>query len=152
MSMRQEIAVEQLDKRLESISIENLTKPVGGWIQAIRESIGMTSMQLAARLQVDQSVAIRHESRERAETISLGKLREVADALGCELVYAFKPRRPLMEMVRSQAREKARALVGRVSHSMALEDQALSAKSNEEEIDRLAEELLREKWSKLWRD
>lgn len=65
-------------------------------------------------------------SLERSEshgTIQLNTLRRAAEAMDCVLVYALVPRTSLTEMVDRRAREIALRALGRVSHSMALEDQ-----------------------------
>lgn len=150
--MNQDITVTQLDRRFQQIPTESLSIPQKGWIRAIREALGMTTGQLASRVKVDQSVVVRYEEREEKGTITVDTLRQVADALDCDLVYTFKPRRSLTQMIRERAMQKARDLVGRVSHSMNLEEQGLSKRANEEQVEQLTEELLRGKRKKLWED
>jgi hypothetical protein len=52
----------------------------------------------------------------------------MADALGCDLVYALVPRRPLRRMLEDQAFRRAEALVERVSESMEMEDQGVAVR------------------------
>jgi predicted DNA-binding mobile mystery protein A len=68
-----------------------------------------------------------HLERSEAEyRITLGSLREAADALGCELVYALVPKSgSVQEIPEERARNRAAANVRSVEHSMALEDQAV---------------------------
>jgi hypothetical protein len=47
----------------------------------------------------------------------------VAEALDCVVIYALVPKADLTEMVDQRAHEIALRALGRVSHSMALEDQ-----------------------------
>ena len=63
------------------------------------------------------------EESEANGTIQLKTLRRVAEALDCVVVYALVPKSSLTEMVDHRAREIALQALGRVSHSMALEDQ-----------------------------
>ena len=49
------------------------------------------------------------------------------------------PRRPLEESVSERARELALQQLGRVEHTMALEDQALTATGAEDRLDLLVE-------------
>lgn len=66
------------------------------------------------------------EKSEADYRITLGSLRDAADALGCELVYALVPRSGSMRQLAEQpARAKAAESVRAVEHSMALEDQAV---------------------------
>jgi predicted DNA-binding mobile mystery protein A len=114
-------------------------RPHGGWIRAIRDALGMSAADLAERLGVAQSTVARLEASERAETIQLSTLRRAAAALECDLVYALVPRRPLEESVSERARELALQQLGRVEHTMALEDQALAATGAEDRLELLAE-------------
>jgi hypothetical protein len=65
---------------------------------------------------------------ERAEVddrITLRSLRACADALDCDLVYAFVPRGATIEKtLAARVRAAASHTVHRVEHSMALEDQS----------------------------
>jgi predicted DNA-binding mobile mystery protein A len=113
-------------------------RPPRGWVRAIREALGMSARELAARLGVSQQAVSRLEAAEPEGAMTLDKLEEVARALGCRLEYALVPDRPLDEMVRDQARQKARALLDPVGHSMAMEGQDVDLT---EEVERLAAEL-----------
>lgn len=79
--------------------------------------------QLAERLGVSQPTVAAMESRDRKGTISVAKLREAADALGCDLAIALVPRVPFNEMIRLQATTKAREELARLKHTMKLEGQ-----------------------------
>ncbi len=111
----------------------------------------MTAEQLGARMNVTQPTVQRLEVSEASGTIQLGTLRRAADALDCELVYVLLPRRPLRETYDVRAREAARRELGMVSHTMALEDQAVVDEGEEEDdrLRRFIEEELdpRELWS-----
>ncbi len=79
-------------------------RPDGGWIREIRESLGMTTRQLAARMRQSQSAVSQLERSEVTDRVQLGSLRRAADALDCDLVYAFVPRTSLEATVRTRAR------------------------------------------------
>lgn len=113
-------------------------RPHGGWIRAIREALGMTAEDLADRLGVSQPSLTRLEKSERAGNIRLDTLTRVADALECDVIYALVPRRPLDEMVTMQARQRALERVGRVSHSMALEQQSIDDAKLAARVDDIA--------------
>jgi predicted DNA-binding mobile mystery protein A len=117
-------------------------RPHGGWIRAIRDAIGMTAEDLAARLGISQPSLTRLEKSERNGSIRLETLTRVADALECDVVYALVPRRPLGEMVTEQARRRAIEQVGRVAHTMALEDQAVDDSKMVWKVDVLADHYL----------
>ena len=73
----------------------------------------------------------------------MGRLRDAADALGCQLVYALVPKNgsvgSIQELAEEHARTKAAENVRAVEHSMALEDQAVGGvpEKIEEETKRI---------------
>ncbi len=127
------------------------TRPSRGWLKLIREALGRTERQQAQRLGISGPTLHKSEQAEADDRISLGQLRKLADGLDCELVYALVPRRPLTDMVRDRARAIAMEEVGGVAHTMALEDQRPAAERLRKQVDRRAEELVRGRWSELWR-
>lgn len=142
-----------LDNRLDALRSPNaLTRPTKGWLRAIRDALGMTTRQVANRAGVSQPTVTNWEQSEARDTITLGKLREAAEALNCELVYALVPRKPLEEEVRDRAAQVADAQLARTHHTMRLEAQGLRAEDLERERNRLIDELMRAKPSQLWED
>jgi predicted DNA-binding mobile mystery protein A len=109
----------------------------------------MTSAQLAKRLGVRQPSVVGLEQSEAKGTIELATLRRVAEALDCTLAYALVPNKPLEGMVRDRARALARQRLAPVEHSMRLEDQAVSAKDSEAQLDEFVRTM---KPSRLWDD
>jgi predicted DNA-binding mobile mystery protein A len=102
-----------------------LIRPPRGWIRAIREALGVSSGDLASRMKTNRSLVVQQEKAEAEDRITLKSLRAYANALDCELVYAFVPRgRSLQELVDARARAAAKAIVLAVEHSMSLENQA----------------------------
>jgi predicted DNA-binding mobile mystery protein A len=81
--------------------------PPHGWIRAIRNSLGMSGTELAARMGVGQSTVSGLERSEVQGTVRLDTLRRAAEALECDLVYYLSPRTTLAKAVRDQARRKA---------------------------------------------
>jgi predicted DNA-binding mobile mystery protein A len=133
----QRLARRQLSQALgRYVGASGTPRPRDGWIAALREALGMTVRQLAARLGVSPSSIVRLEQRERDDTISLGALRRAADALDCDLVYAVVPRHSTVSeptdnlldaLIEGRAREIAGAELSHIAHTMALEDQAVNA-------------------------
>ena len=82
-------------------------RPPRGWIRAIRDALGMTAAQLGERMHVSQPTVTELEKAEVESRITLGSLERAAEAMGCTLVYALVPRRPLEEMVEERARQIA---------------------------------------------
>lgn len=146
------LRVEQIQAALTAYAIL-LTKrvPSRGWLKEIREALGRTERQQAGRLGISGSTLHKSEQSEAQERISLGQLRKLADGLDCELVYALVPRKPLPEVVQDRAKQLAREEVYGVAHTMSLEDQRPTDERIQKQVARRAEELLRGKWSDLWR-
>lgn len=134
-----------LDRRFEKLRgfQAEATTPRAGWSRAIREALGMSLADLAARMDISATSVASLERGEREGRVQLDTLQRAADALGCDLVYALVPRRPLEAVVRDRAVAKATVGVGTVAHSMLLEDQAVApdaARAHvEEQADRLVD-------------
>lgn len=125
-------------------------RPPKGWLRAIRDALGMTSAQLAKRLDVSQPRIIELEQSEAGGNVTLNTLQRAAGALGCKLVYALVPERPLAEIVRARA-EKIAAIQSRaVEHTMKLEDQAVTDKTAARELRERRVEQLLQRPARLW--
>jgi predicted DNA-binding mobile mystery protein A len=143
-------ALNALDLRLLPLRSWVSSRPPRGWLRAIRDALGMTTVQYASRLGVSQPRIVALEKSEIEETITLATLRRAAEALDCQLVYAIVPNQPLVQTLRARAQLAADKQLARTGHTMRLEDQGLSAADMERERERLVEELLRGNARRLW--
>jgi predicted DNA-binding mobile mystery protein A len=135
---------QQLDRALAPLRSAELPRPPKGWIRAIREALGVSSGELAGRMQTNRSLVVQQEKAEAEDRITLKSLRAYASALDCDLVYAFVPRvDTLQELVDRRARAEAKANVLGVEHTMALENQASG--NLEQAIDAEAKRLTRKR-------
>jgi predicted DNA-binding mobile mystery protein A len=92
------------------------------------------------------------EQSEVSGGVTLHTLQRAAEALGCRLVYALVPERPLAEVMRERAEKAAGRQSGAVEHTMRLENQAVQSKRASKELHRqLVEDLLRRP-ARLWDD
>jgi predicted DNA-binding mobile mystery protein A len=131
----------QLDRRFREFGApKRHATPVRGWIKAIREALGMTTAQLAARLKIKQPSLVVLEQSEAAGTMELATLRRVAEALDCTLVYVLVPNKPLEAMVRDRARAFSRKRRAAVEHSMLLENQKVTDKDADARLDEIVRE------------
>jgi predicted DNA-binding mobile mystery protein A len=146
------LARKHLDKRLAPLRELQLAPPPRGWLRAIREALGMSTTQFAARLGVKQPRIIALEKAEVTGAASLQTLREAAEALGCTLVYAIVPTKSLDAILHERAAEKADADMAHISHTMALENQSMTKADVKSERQRLIEELLAGSTRRLWED
>lgn len=117
----------QLERALKPYSeVTSMPRPQRGWIRAIREAIGMTGGELSQRLGATPSLAAGLERSEAEYRITLGSLRDAADALGCQLIYALVPKGgSIQQLAEERVHKQAAENVSAVEHTMALEDQAV---------------------------
>lgn len=139
-----------LDRRLGAIDSNVLVPPSAGWVRAIRDALGLSTRQLGERLGVAAMSVTDLEESERAGRAQLATLRRAADAMDCDLVYAFVPRTSLEDTVRRQALRAARRELSRVDTTMRLEGQALPSEEAEARVAEFAESLLDDR--ALWDD
>lgn len=130
-----------LDAELSAVAAP--ARPSAGWLRAVREALGMSTSQLAQRLNMTAQGVSDLERSEADEGIRLSSLRKVADGLDCDVVYALVPRHPegLRGLVADQAQRAARAELAPVRHSMALEAQSLSPDLDDEAVVGLAAQI-----------
>ena len=147
-----QLKLRQLDATLSRWRAADLpSRPVSGWLKAIREALGMTATHQAKTLGVTTSTVTRLETSEADDTISLATLRRAAEALGCELQYALVPKQSLADTLEARATALARQQMAAVSHSMALEAQSTSQETVEAQTRALAEALRNGPPRNLWR-
>jgi predicted DNA-binding mobile mystery protein A len=124
------LLAEQLDESLQAFrSASPAQRPSQGWARAVRQALGMSAAQLARRVGVSRPTIATLETSEARGTITLASLEKLARGLGCRLVYALVPEDggSLEDVRRKRALEIARKQLARVSHTMKLEAQGLSA-------------------------
>ncbi len=139
--------LQTLDDHLSKVSV--CDRPSGGWIRAVRTSLGMSVRQMAERMGITQQSAARLEKNEINDAITLKSLRKAAEALDCRLVYALVPNEgSLRDIVRRRALRKARDIVAPVDHSMMLEAQGVG--DMQERTAQIADELARNPDIRLW--
>lgn len=131
-----------LDTRLHPLQpLVEEPRPHRGWIRAIRDALGMSSTELAARIGVSQQSVTEFERSEVRDSLRLETLRRAASGLDCDLVYFLVPRTSLNEAVEAQALRKAAQLLGPLAHHSRLEDQAVSEADTGAQLAELADDL-----------
>lgn len=138
--------IKALDKKTASLSDAKNIVPKGtGWINTIREAIGMTAVQLARRLGVTQPRIAKIEHNE--ENLKLCTMKKAAEAMNCDFVYYFKPKTTFQDIVQNQAKKKAAEILLGVNLNMALENQDIQTK---EAIDDMAADFINGNTKKIW--
>lgn len=141
----------QLDKKLNKLKpFLKMAMPSGGWINAIREGLGMTLEELGNRVDLDKSRVYRIEQAEANGDIKLSTLRKMADGLGVKFVYGFVPEQDLEEIVRQQAMKIAKKRLNRIDHSMKLELQGVYDEEQKEAFNDLTDEILVQEPKNFW--
>ena len=146
MNRQNKLARRKLDEKFKKIDLSSIEKPSQGWTKAVRQALGMTTYQLAKLLNIKQPRILEMEKTE--SSLSLKSLEKVADALDCKLVYALVPKTSLKEMAYNQAEKKAKKILAKVSHNMALENQ--TPIYDKMELEDIIQELLNGSQARLW--
>lgn len=120
-----QLRIKQLRQQLAPfLEGRKMSRPAKGWIFALRQVSGLTLRDLAARLKISHQTVAALEKSEAEERITLKRLKEVAEQMDCQLVYAIVPRSgSIEEFALAKASQELRQRVISVSHTMALEDQ-----------------------------
>lgn len=140
-----------LDEKLRVFKdAKSLLNPRSGWVKAIRESLGMTTSQLAERMGIQQSGVTYLEQREVAQTVTLESLDRAAKAMNCRLIYAIVPEGTLEELVEKQAHRAAAEILRTTLHSMELEQQVAGEAETHLHLEELAQEIKMKMDSRLW--
>jgi len=141
------LARRRLDEKLGNLkALRTIEVPSKGWIKAIREALGMTTTQLAKKLNLKQPRIIAIENNEN--NLKISTLEKIAEAFDCKLVYSLVPKTSLEEMTYRQAEKKAKKILRKVSHNMALENQ--TPIYDKIELEDMIQELLNGSQARLW--
>jgi predicted DNA-binding mobile mystery protein A len=140
--MNKKLQRKQLDTIFQQVhALRAFPPPARGWLRAIRESLGMPLRELAHRMGTSPQAAQQFEKREAEQSITLASLKNAADRLDCELVYAIVPRRPLADMIHHAAEEAADAILTGAAQTMELENQSIAADTRRSAREELILEL-----------
>ncbi|MCP5071752.1 MAG: mobile mystery protein A [Rhodobacteraceae bacterium] len=134
-------------------NLEGLQRPREGWISTMRSALGMTGSDLARRTKVTPAAIYEVEQKEQSGAVTIQRMEKLAKAMGGRFVYAIVPQSGTVEeIIHSQAHQKAERLLHRTNTHMALEKQALEKTHIQEEINRLADDLFRNRPADFWSD
>jgi predicted DNA-binding mobile mystery protein A len=148
------LAIIQLDKQLKEWQTINKKygMPRAGWIKTLRVALSMSVEQLASRLGLTRGRINQLENAEVHDAVTLRTLKEAANAMGCELIYAVVPKgnSTLEDIINKRAAEVAQERIARVAHSMSLEAQSVDAEILNIQKDELFKNLVDHLNKKLW--
>lgn len=153
-SEKQNLMIEQLDKKFKSFqsTAKSLVDvPSNGWINTLRKALNISLKQLGKKLNVSSQNINQFEKREKDGSISIQKLKEVAEALEMNFVYIFIPKDGSLEKLIERLADKvAKEIVMRTSHTMKLEDQENTEERLKKAIKDRAEKIKNELPKYLW--
>lgn len=132
-------------KKFDLMKKAAIERPPQGWLKTIREFLGMTTTQLAKKINVAQPRVINLEKNEKNTKIST--MERIADALNCDFIYAFIPRENIDDIIYNQAKKKALKILNRVNKNMGLENQL---SDNEDTLEEVIKELLDNNIARIW--
>jgi predicted DNA-binding mobile mystery protein A len=121
------LRLNQLTQTLIPFEVAQLpVRPSRGWLRSIREALGLTLEQVGRSMDRARQDVLAFERAEAEDRITLHSLKRVAEAMGCQVVYAVVPKSgTLKELAEKPARAEAAKRILAVEHSMALEAQAV---------------------------
>ena len=122
-----------------------IARPQQGWLKTIREFFGMTTTQLAKRLEISQPRIVAMEKNER--NVKISTMEKIADVLNCDFSYAFVPRENIDNIIFNQAKKKAKKILDKVNKNMGLENQLAKT---DELLNDIIEELLDGNIARIW--
>ncbi len=149
------LTIKQLDRQLQEWKTvsSKYSRPKMGWIKTLRVALSMSAEQFANRLGLTRGRVNQLESAEIHDAVTLRTLKEAANALECELVYAIVPKGGSLEdIIKTRAENIAKKQVASVAHTMSLEAQSVDATALKRQQDELAESLMEHLNKKLWKE
>lgn len=139
---QQKIITKQVARKLEDLrTMASASQGVPSWIDYVRMGLGMGLSQLASRLGITQPSLSGLIKQEKEGRITINKLKEIAEAMECELVYGFVPRKNLEDIILDQAIKKTSQLMDEAETHMGLEDQKVLLDKNERLKDLVQEKI-----------
>jgi predicted DNA-binding mobile mystery protein A len=121
-------------------------------VRAIRDALGISQAQLAARAGISRATVQKLERAESQRRITLASLDRLAQAMGCQVAVALVPKGgSLDDLRRRQALAKAEALLGPIADDDGAKKRAIPPPARERRKQRLVTKLLRGSPRRLWR-
>lgn len=149
---KKRLQIEQLDRKLKGFKeAAQVTQPTIGWLKTIRVSLGMSLQQVADKLSITKQSVQEIEIREKEGSITLKSLKEAANALDMQLVYALVPKDGTLDnLIERKAKELAKRIVSRTSNTMKLEDQENSKERLKKAVEERTAIIKNEMPKTLW--
>ncbi|MBX2994863.1 MAG: mobile mystery protein A [Bdellovibrionaceae bacterium] len=139
----------QLDEQFGKT--DPIEMPRDGWVYEIRSALGMSMEDLGRRLGVIKQRIGKLEKSEVQGNVTLHSLQAAAEAMDCDFVYYFRPKKSLQSSVLKNAIRAAEIEVDKLNRNMALENQGLSKKKIKELKEELASDFVAYNDRRIWK-
>lgn len=151
-SIMKKLLLIQADRFIEPLhALKLITPPKTGWIRYIRKTLGMTALQLAKRLNVTRRRITKIEEDEMQEALTIKTLKNIANAMECQLVYAIVPKTTIMQTIENQVKKIVTEQLTEISHHMNLENQGITdQKILNLQIEELIHQYFNKSFKHLW--
>lgn len=146
------LSIRQVDRKLKPLQQFRELQPKNGWIAHIRSAIALPTAGLAKLMGIKQPSALAMETREQEKTITLETLEKAADAMGCDLVYAFIPKSSLEDFVEQKRNFLIEKIMQKTHLTMSLENQGLNRQDLSEQRTLLLEDINSKSMKHIWRN
>jgi len=130
--------------------ISNLAVPPEGWLRTNRKALQIPAKLIMEKSGLKTSELYRIEKAELDGTLTINKLKETANAMGCSFYYAVLPRGEISSLIENKARLHAIKTLRNASVHMQLEDQATTDEQVEIQIKQVTEQLIKEMPDWFW--
>jgi predicted DNA-binding mobile mystery protein A len=151
--LKRKILREQLDRTMVPLrSLVESGMPDIGWIKSIRISLGMTVLDLALRVGIDQSRISRLENAEKEGNVKLSSMQKIARALDMEFVYGFVPKTSLEATLYEQGVKYVINKVENTPENLKVETRRSSKQERDNALKDMIQKILIEKPKRFWRE
>lgn len=135
------------NRRAEILKVIQQMKVKPGWIKYTRSVFGMTLKDLAKLAGLTLPTIAQAERREAEGKVTIETLKKLAEAMECDFVYAFVPKKDITKLIHDKASEKAKRTLLNADTHMSLEDQRVTEELKLR-IENLTEKLIEK--GKIW--
>ena len=151
MAKSNELRRRQLDRFYNELKKLNLKRPKKGWVNEVRNALGMSLEDLGKRLGTIKQRVQAIEKSELEGRVTVESLQKAAEAMGCEFIYFIVPKDSLEGVIEAQAESVARSMLSQVDKTMKLEKQGLESSEQRKAIEDMKKKILTKNLNKLWK-
>jgi predicted DNA-binding mobile mystery protein A len=130
----------------------SLIIPPEGWLRTNRKALKLPVKVILNKARIKKSELYRIEKAELDGTLTLNKLKETANAMGCELYYAVVPRDNIDSIIEERAKRHAVKILKNANMQMQLENQATTTEQVELQVNKVTEELIKDMPEWFWEE